>query len=179
MNVLIVGLGSMGKRRARLTARLRKDAKLFGVDKAESRRAEAKALGVEAFASLDEALAAAKPDAALVCTAPLSHAAIIDRLLDADVPVFTELNLVADGYAAQMCIRDSGRSCARRQPIQKNLSIAKNTHEGVETGWKSILSLSLIHIWQPRGRGERVKRPARQQERRVLPARGHGVVPVS
>ncbi|HIW54638.1 MAG TPA: Gfo/Idh/MocA family oxidoreductase [Candidatus Ruthenibacterium merdigallinarum] len=100
MNVLIVGLGSMGKRRARLTARLRKDAKLFGVDKAESRRAEAKALGVEAFADLDEALAAAKPDAALVCTAPLSHAAIIDRLLDADVPVFTELNLVADGYAA-------------------------------------------------------------------------------
>ena len=67
MNVLIVGLGSMGKRRARLTARLRKDAKLFGVDKAESRRAEAKALGIEAFASLDEALAAAKPDAALVC----------------------------------------------------------------------------------------------------------------
>ena len=35
-----------------------------------------------------------------MCTAPLSHAAIIDRLLDADVPVFTELNLVADGYAA-------------------------------------------------------------------------------
>ena len=34
-------------------------------------------------------------DAALVCTAPLSHAAVIGELLDNDLPVFTELNLVS------------------------------------------------------------------------------------
>ena len=73
MNVLIVGLGSMGKRRARLTARLRKDAKLFGVDKAESRRAEAKALGVEAFASLDEALDRSQRAAELWCDRDHRH----------------------------------------------------------------------------------------------------------
>ena len=37
-------------------------------------------------------------DAALVCTAPITHAKIIGELLDAGLPVFTELNLVDDGY---------------------------------------------------------------------------------
>ena len=100
MKLLIVGLGSMGKRRARLVRQLRPDAALCGVDLAESRRAEAAALGVQGWAGLDEALAAGRYDAALVCTAPLTHAAIIGRLLDAGVPVFTELNLVPDGYDA-------------------------------------------------------------------------------
>ena len=49
-----------------------------------------------------EAVAAAHPDAALVCTAPLSHAAVIGELLDNGLPVFTELNLVRDGYAENM-----------------------------------------------------------------------------
>jgi len=46
--------------------------------------------------------AAEAPDAALVCTAPLTHAAIISELLDNSLPVFTELNLVADGYEENM-----------------------------------------------------------------------------
>ena len=33
-----------------------------------------------------------------LCTAPITHAKIIARLLQAGVPVFTELNLVDDGY---------------------------------------------------------------------------------
>ena len=77
---------------------------VVGVDSAEVRRAEAKDLGLvtDAWASIDEAVAAAHPDAALVCTSPLSHAAIIGELLDHDLPVFTELNLVRDGYAENM-----------------------------------------------------------------------------
>ena len=47
MKLLIVGLGSMGKRRARLVRQLRPDAALCGVDLAESRRAEAAALYAE------------------------------------------------------------------------------------------------------------------------------------
>ena len=54
-------------------------------------------LGVAAIAA---AVAARHFDAAFVCTAPLTHAGIIGELLDAGLPVFTELNLVDDGYDA-------------------------------------------------------------------------------
>lgn len=97
MNFLIVGLGSMGKRRARLIKGIAPQASVSGVDFSSQRREEAEGLGIRTFATLAEALAE-KPDAAFVCTAPLSHHAIIKEVLLADVHVFTELNLVADGY---------------------------------------------------------------------------------
>ncbi len=97
MRFLIVGLGSMGKRRARLAAGLGHE--ICGVDSAEARRAEAEALGIAAYPTLDAALAARRFNAAFVCTAPLSHAALAGQLLDAGLPVFTELNLVDTGYA--------------------------------------------------------------------------------
>lgn len=98
MKLLIVGLGSMGKRRARLAKGMDASIQISGVDTTESRRAEAEQLGICAYASIREALAAESFDAALVCTAPITHAAIIGELLDAGLPVFTELNLVDDGY---------------------------------------------------------------------------------
>ncbi len=96
--LLVIGLGSMGKRRARLLKRARPQASLCGVDLSPARREEAEALGIRAYESLEAALAAKTPRAAFVCTAPVTHAAIIARLLQAGVPVFTELNLVDDGY---------------------------------------------------------------------------------
>ena len=96
--LLVIGLSSMGKRRARLLKRARPQAALCGVDLSPARREEAEALGIRAYESLEAALAAKAPRAAFVCTAPVTHAAIIARLLQAGVPVFTELNLVDDGY---------------------------------------------------------------------------------
>ena len=98
MKLLIVGLGSMGKRRARLLRGLVPEVEIAGVDSAPGRREEAQTLGITAYESIDAALAAGGFDGALVCTAPLSHAAIIGQLLEAGLPVFTELNLVDDGY---------------------------------------------------------------------------------
>ena len=100
MKVLIVGLGSMGKRRGRILRSVKPDAELCGVDLTESRRKEAEDLGIRAYDSISGALAAEHPDCAFVCTAPITHAKIIDELLDAGLPVFTELNLVSDGYDA-------------------------------------------------------------------------------
>ncbi|MBQ5754893.1 MAG: Gfo/Idh/MocA family oxidoreductase [Oscillospiraceae bacterium] len=99
MRILIVGLGSMGKRRARLAKGIDPAMEIWGVDMTEARRAEAEGLGIRAFASIPEACAAGIIDAALVCTAPITHAGIIRQLLEAGLPVFTELNLVSDGYA--------------------------------------------------------------------------------
>ncbi len=99
MKLLIVGLGSMGKRRARLAKGMDPSIQISGVDTTPSRRAEAEGLGITAYESIGPAVAAQPFDAALVCTAPITHAAIIGQLLDAGLPVFTELNLVDDGYA--------------------------------------------------------------------------------
>ncbi|MBQ7859229.1 MAG: Gfo/Idh/MocA family oxidoreductase [Faecalibacterium sp.] len=104
MKLLIIGLGSMGKRRARLIKGMRPDAVVCGVDSTESRRTEAAGLGIAAYPSIDEAIAAEHPDAALVCTAPVSHAAIITQLLTAGLPVFTELNLIDDGYQRNIAL---------------------------------------------------------------------------
>ena len=110
MKLLIVGLGSMGKRRARLTKGIDDAIQIVGVDTAEGRRVEAKNLGLAdaAYATIAEAVAAEHPDAALVCTAPLSHAAVIGELLDNDLPVFTELN----GYAENMA-----KAAAKNLPL--------------------------------------------------------------
>jgi len=77
--LLVIGLGSMGKRRARLLKRARPQAALCGVDLSPARREEAEALGIRAYESLEAALAAKAPRAAFVCTAPVTHAAIIAR----------------------------------------------------------------------------------------------------
>ncbi len=98
MNILIVGLGSMGKRRARLLKGIDPSVQLWGVDNTEFRRAEAAGLGITAYSSIKEACEEQQFDAALVCTAPLTHHIIIRQLLNAGLPVFTELNLVSDGY---------------------------------------------------------------------------------
>ncbi len=81
MKILIVGLGSMGKRRARLTKGIDSSIPHCGCRYAESRRAEATDLGLidAAYPSIAEAVAAEAPDAALVCTAPLTDAAIISQ----------------------------------------------------------------------------------------------------
>lgn len=97
MKFLIVGLGSMGKRRARLLQRLRPQAQLLGVDSSADRRAEAAALGLSVWESLPQALAEGV-QAAFVCTPPATHAPLLEELLQRGVPCFSELNLVDDGY---------------------------------------------------------------------------------
>jgi len=110
MKVLIVGLGSMGKRRARLIKGIYPDVQILGVDTTKERREEAETLGIKTFESIQQA-AEEKPNCAFVCTAPLSHYAIITQLLQNDMHVFTELNLVADGYTEMMSLAKEKGKC--------------------------------------------------------------------
>lgn len=99
MKILIVGLGSMGKRRARLIGGLKSNISICGVDNNPLRRKEAETkFGMTTYPSIEAGISAERPDAALVCTAPLAHASIIRQLLEQGLPTFTELNLVNDGY---------------------------------------------------------------------------------
>lgn len=101
MNIVVIGLGSMGKRRIRLIKEMYPQYKIIGVDGREDRRKEAADMfSIRCFASymqIDEAI-----HCAFICTSPLSHAVIVTDCLKRGWHVFTELNLVSDGYEGNM-----------------------------------------------------------------------------
>ena len=104
MKIIVIGLGSMGKRRLRLLSE-RNDVELFGIDSQESRCEEVKEkFGITCFRSIKEAVEAEAIEAAVISTSPLSHAAIIKECLTHNLHVFTEINLVQDGYEENMVL---------------------------------------------------------------------------
>ena len=105
MNIVVIGLGSMGKRRIRLLQKYiseesgSNDWNIYGVDKREDRRNEIeKLLHIGTFESLQDVREKTELEAAFVCTAPLSHAKIISECLENNLHIFSEINLVEDGY---------------------------------------------------------------------------------
>lgn len=102
MKVIVIGLGSMGKRRIRLLSE-HKDIEIFGIDSNEDRCKEVEdKYGVNCFISIAKAKAEQPIGCAFVCTSPLSHAGIITECLNQGLHVFTEINLVSDGYDENM-----------------------------------------------------------------------------
>lgn len=99
MKILVVGLGSMGRRRVRLLKKINDKLEIAGVDSQEARCRQAEEeFGIRTMNDLNSALEIMKPQCAVISTSPLSHAEIIKKCLESDCNVFTELNLVADGY---------------------------------------------------------------------------------
>ena len=97
----------MGKRRIRLISE-RSDVEIFGIDNQESRCSEVKEkYGIECYKSIDEACRTQSIEAAIVCTSPLSHASIIKDCLNHNLHVFTEINLVTDGYDENIALAKS------------------------------------------------------------------------
>lgn len=89
----------MGKRRIRLMRQMDPSLEICGVDAHEGRRIECeKNFSIRTYCNIQEAITHEKPDAGFVCTSPLSHNAIIRELLEAGLHVFTEINLIQDGY---------------------------------------------------------------------------------
>ena len=98
MKIIVVGLGSMGKRRIRLIKQLYSNVLIYGVDSRAERRKEAKDLyNVISFDNIEDAFKE-KCDFAFICTSPLSHAELISKCLDENLHVFTEINLVSNKY---------------------------------------------------------------------------------
>lgn len=99
MKILVIGLGSMGRRRIRLLKMLRNDLEIIGIDSnCERTKAVGREYGIVTSNDLDKVLYKGGAECAIVSTAPLSHANIIRSCLQAGIHVFTELNLVADMY---------------------------------------------------------------------------------
>lgn len=98
MKVVVVGLGSMGKRRIRLIKQYDKTIEICGIDTSQERRAQAEEMfGISTFESL-HAIEENSCDCAFISTSPLSHSKLIRECLQKNMHVFTEINLVPDGY---------------------------------------------------------------------------------
>lgn len=97
MKILLVGYGSMGRRRIRLTKKIYPDAQFLCVDSNPERIKQIEEDGLIAFSDLEEALKE-KPAFAFVSTSPLSHASIIPILLSNKINTFTEINLISKNY---------------------------------------------------------------------------------
>ena len=108
MKALVIGLGSMGKRRIRLMKGIDPSVEIIGVDTNPERRAQVEEMGHKTYRTIDDARCE-KPDLAFVSTSPTSHYAIIKSLLGYKINTFTELNLVSDGYEELMSMaKESG-----------------------------------------------------------------------
>ncbi len=89
MQFLIIGCGSMGKRRAHCLRQLG-FAQIAACDPREDRLREiAERSQVSCFSHLEQALAA-RADLALVCTPPHLHRPCLERCIHAGIPVFCE-----------------------------------------------------------------------------------------
>lgn len=103
MNFLVVGLGSMGKRRVRNLQALVHTA-LAGFDSRADRREEASLrYSIETFDSFDKALAAFKPDALVISTGPSLHMEYAHRAVKLGLHCFIEASVVEGERIAELC----------------------------------------------------------------------------
>ena len=102
MKIVVIGLGSMGKRRIRLIKEMYPDYTIVGIDGREDRRKEAcSQYNIRCTDSINDVDSA---NCAFICTSPLSHNSLIHECLLKRWNVFTELNLVSDGYQENMSL---------------------------------------------------------------------------
>lgn len=99
MTVIVIGLGSMGKRRIRLMKAMKLPVDIIGIDSKPDRCDTAKTeFDIECYSSLEEAENHKVIECAFICTSPLAHANLIRQCLEHGYHVFTEINLVSDQY---------------------------------------------------------------------------------
>lgn len=105
MNVIVIGLGSMGKRRIRLMKTMKLPVNIVGIDSKPDRCDDVKdKFGIECFTSLEQAEKLESIECAFICTSPLSHANLIQSCLSHGYHVFTEINLVSEKYDENMAL---------------------------------------------------------------------------
>lgn len=99
MKFVVIGLGSMGKRRIRLLKQIDANFSIIGVDSnlCELKKVKTE-FNIKVTDDLDSALEKYVPDCAIVSLPPKLHAEVIQKCLKANCHVFSEINLVKDGY---------------------------------------------------------------------------------
>ncbi len=99
MRLLVIGLGSMGKRRIRLLREYDSSIEIIGIDKQAIRREEVeKIYKIKTYDDTDK-VNFSEINGALLCSSPLTHTKLILELNSKGVyNIFTELNLSSNFY---------------------------------------------------------------------------------
>lgn len=107
MKVIVIGLGSMGKRRIRLIQKFDSSIEIVGVDNNEIKRNEVVQLfGISTYSDIETAFIENIFSSAFICTSPLQHSKLTTRCLLEGLNVFSEINLVSDGYTENIEIAE-------------------------------------------------------------------------
>lgn len=124
MRALVVGLGSMGKRRIRNLHHLGVS-DVVGCDAREDRRRDAEAaFGIRTVAAFEDAMQD-RPDVVLVCTPPDRHVPFALEAARAGIPFFTELNLLRDGWAEVAAAQRPGTLAAPSATLRFQPSVRR------------------------------------------------------
>lgn len=109
MNICVIGLGSMGRRRIRLLKELMKDALIVGIDQNRDRtQSVGREYDIVCYSSLEEMQV--EIDCAFVCTPPQFHAPIIKECLQRGWHIFSEINLIGNLYEENIRLaKEKGR----------------------------------------------------------------------
>ena len=153
MNIVVIGLGSMGKRRIRLLKELYPNLTIIGVDLRDDRRKEVSdQFKISCVKNIDDIQYKDKVNAAFICTSPLSHSSIINICLQNYWHVFTELNLVTDGYEHNMRLAKENKCCLFLSSTFFYFVEIKYIKNEVSTtnGWNYIYHISqYLPDWHP------------------------------
>lgn len=155
LKVAVIGLGSMGRRRIRLIRKYDPSIEIIGIDNNEQRREVCyKEYGIDTFSHLSECFSD-KIDGAFVCTSPLSHHEIITECLSRSIHVFTELNLVTDGYDKNIKLAYDkelklflSSTFLYRDEIKKIISLVRNSSELLNYTYHIGQYLPDWHPWE-------------------------------
>lgn len=99
MKVLVLGLGSMGKRRIRLLKDIDNTIEIYGYDNSEKRRNETKdKFNIKILSTYEDILKNNTIENVIICTPPLTHGKIALELIKNNKNIFSEINLVDDNY---------------------------------------------------------------------------------
>lgn len=156
LNVVVIGLGSMGKRRIRLIRKYDPSIQVYGVDTNEERREFCeKEYSIETDNDIIHLLNRCKIDCAFICTSPLSHSNIITQCLNQGMHVFSELNLVPDGYDENIALAKNKKlvlfmssTFLYRNEIKKIKSLVKESDTLVNYTYHVGQYLPDWHPWE-------------------------------
>jgi predicted dehydrogenase len=152
--VLVVGLGSMGRRRVRNMQALG-IGRIIGFDTREDRRQESEKLnGIETVESFD-AGTALNPDALVISTPPHRHLEYAHAGIDTNIPFFMEANCFVEGMADLVEALHGRELVAAPSRTLWFIEGVKKAHELLDTGALGTPAMFQHHcghalpLWHP------------------------------
>jgi|LWDU01.1.fsa_nt_gi predicted dehydrogenase len=175
MKFLVIGLGSMGKRRIRNLLVLGQS-DVIGFDIRQDRIKEAAKLGIQTFPTIEDALKQ-KPDAVIISTSPNIHIKYVQKIINLKIPFFTEVNTEPEDIKKIILlskknkvlaissmtmkfhpVSDIVRKCIKKGKLGKALVLNYHSGENLEDWhpWERVQDYYVGHISTGGGRDQAV-----------------------